>query len=72
MSVKTNVGQIAAAIESGKRAAASIDYGPIKDLSTIDFINRRVIGDWQNLSVPDNSIVWGTSVCGDSNEKVSK
>ena len=72
MSVKTNIGKISAAIESGKRAAASIDYGPITDLAAIGAINNRFIGDWQNPTGDEDVFIFGVHNWADPRVKVTK
>lgn len=71
MAVNSHIGQIASAIEAGRRAAASIDYGPIKDLSTINSINLRNIGDFHNNEAPSDLFLFGLDKWGSTNKKVS-
>lgn len=71
MPVNANVGKISSAIADGKRAAASIDYGPIRDLSTINTINNREIGDFHNNSNPSDLFLFGLHDWGDTSKKVS-
>jgi hypothetical protein len=72
MAVNAHIGQIASAIEAGRRAAASVDYGPIKDLSTINTINLRNIGDFQNNAAPSDLFLFGSHKWGDTSKKVAR
>ena len=71
MTVRTNVGQIASAIEAGRRAAASIDYGPIRDIPTISSINNRNVGDFGNAPTNPNAFIFGISKWGDTTLRVT-
>ncbi len=72
MAVQTNIGKIGAAIESGRRAAASIDYGPIKGLNTIASEQGIIVGDWQ-FSPSDSTIfLFGFDTWAIPNKMVTK
>ena len=71
MSVETGVGKITAAIESGRRAAASIDYGPVKSLSTISLEQGKVISDTNNIPSDSSIFLFGLDKWGSTNKKVS-
>lgn len=67
-----HVGQIASAIEAGKRAAANVDYGPIRDLASIDVSNNKCIADWQNAPGDKDTFIFGVHKWADTRLKVAK
>lgn len=71
MAVNAHIGQIASAIEAGRRAAASVDYGPINDLATINSTNLRNIGDFHNNEAPSDLFLFGLDKWGGTNKKVT-
>jgi len=72
MPVKTHIGQISSAIEAGKRAAASIDYGPIQTLDVIHSDQIRFISDWQNDSMDPTIFIFGVHKWALPSLKVTK
>ncbi len=69
---RINVGQIASAIESGKRAAASIDHGPILDSASVNITNNRFVADWQNSNGDKDTFIFGVHKWADQTLKVAK
>lgn len=72
MILRTNVGKVAAAIESGKRAAQAIDYGPINTLSSTSAKQSRIIADWHEVNNDAGLFIWGISDWQDNTLRVSK
>ena len=72
MSVQTNVGKITTAIEQGRRAYASIDFGPIKSADIISAEQEGIIADWQNTPDDPNLFLFGIHTWADPSRKVTK
>lgn len=69
MPVETNIGKITSAIEAGRRAAASIDYGPIKSLNTISLEQGKIISDANNIPSDANIFLFGIDKWGNTSKK---
>ena len=72
MAVRTNIGKVGAAIEAGRRAAESIDHGPISLLSTVHANQNRFIADWHNVPTDNSIFIWNAHVWGSTTQKVAK
>lgn len=73
MPLQTDIGKVAAAIESGRRAASSVDYGPIRTLDVIksDQLNRFP-ADWHLMPDNPNIFLFGLDKWGDEDQRVTK
>jgi len=72
MPVQSNIGKVAAAIEAGKRAAASIDIGPVQTLDVVQWNQTKFISDWQNDPMDSSIFVWGVDTWALPSLKVTK
>lgn len=72
MAVDNHIEKIYSAIEAGRRAAASIDYGPIRTLDTISTEQNRFIADWQTVPDDPTIFLFGLDKWGDPTRKVTK
>jgi hypothetical protein len=72
MTVRINVGRLGAAIEAGKRASESIDYGPTNQLATVHYNQNRFIADWHNVDTDADLFIWNIDTWGSTTKKVTK
>lgn len=71
MSVEVDIGKIVAAIEAGRRAAASIDYGPAKSSEILYIEQGRLVSDLNNISSDNSLFLFGSHSWGDTSKKAT-
>ena len=71
MSSEIDISKIVAAIEAGRRAAASVDYGPIKSSETSYMEQGRLLSDLNNIPSDNSLFLFGSHSWGNVNKKVS-
>jgi hypothetical protein len=70
MAVRTNLGKIKSAIQEGRRAFSTIDFGP--EIPSVITYEERAVSDWGAQIIDPNLFVAGVHNWGDTTLRVTK